>query len=104
MTTTAAAPTATVETIPQLRAAVRGPVLTADDPSLPAEAATWNLTVEVRPHVLVGATCGDAVAAAVRYAQATGRAVAVQSTGHGTFDAASDAVVVTTSRLRSLVV
>ncbi|MDT7571263.1 MAG: hypothetical protein QOE05_1437 [Actinomycetota bacterium] len=101
MTTTHAAPAATLA---QLRAAVRGPVLTPDDPALPAEAATWNLTVAVRPHVLVGAADAEDVAAAVRYARATGRAVAVQSTGHGTFDNAVDAVVVTTSRLRTLVV
>ncbi|MDT7537456.1 MAG: hypothetical protein QOI82_1041 [Actinomycetota bacterium] len=104
MTTTAAAPAATLANLSELRAAVRGPVLTADDPALPDEAATWNLTVAVRPHVLVGATDAEDVAAAVRYARATGRAVAVQSTGHGTFDNAVDAVVVTTSRMRTLVV
>jgi FAD/FMN-containing dehydrogenase len=109
MTTTAAAPAATtsplsLSELAQLRATVRGPVLTADDPALPGAAATWNLTVAVRPHVLVGATSADDVAAAVRYAHATGRAVAVQATGHGTFDTAADAVVVATSRMRDLVV
>ena len=107
MTTAAAAPAATSDLsqpFSQLVAAVRGPVLTADDPALPAEAATWNLTVAVRPHVVVGATSADDVAAAVRYARATGRAVTVQATGHGTFDPATDAVVVTTSRMRALTV
>src|SRR4051794_7286263 len=100
MTTTAA----TTSPLAELRDAVRGPVLTAADPALPAEAATWNLTVAVRPHVLVGATDADDVAAAVRYAWLTGRPVAVQATGHGTFDTATDAVLVTTSRLRTLVI
>ncbi|MDT7547122.1 MAG: hypothetical protein QOE99_3232 [Actinomycetota bacterium] len=106
MTTTAAAPAATrpSSALDELRAAVRGPVLSTDDPALPGEAATWNLTVAVRPHLLVGATCADDVAAAVRYAHATGRGVAVLATGHGTFDTAADAVVVTTSRMHDLVV
>src|SRR6478672_5237920 len=104
MTTTAPTAAPTTSHLTTLRRDVRGPVFTADDPALPAEAATWNLTVAVRPHVLVGATSADDVAAAVRYANATGRAVGVQATGHGTFDTASDAVVVTTSRLRTLAV
>ena len=44
MTTTAL----TSSPLSDLRTAVRGPVLTADDPALPAEAATWNLAVAGR--------------------------------------------------------
>lgn len=85
-----------------LRSSVRGPVLTGFD-AAPA-AAVWNLSITPDPHVVVGATCPDDVAAAVRYARATGRAVAVHATGHGTFDTATDAVVVTTKRMQTVVV
>ena len=85
-----------------LLSSVRGPVLTG--PDAVAEAAVWNLTITPDPHLVVGATCAEDIAAATRYATSTGRAIAVHATGHGTFDAATDAVVVTTKRMQTVVV
>lgn len=83
---------------------VRGPVLTAADPGLAAEVATFNLAIAHRPAVAVGATGPADVAAAVRWAAANGLPVAVQATGHGPVHAILDAVLITTSRMRAVTV
>lgn len=83
---------------------VAGPVLTGDDPRTAAEVAGFNTTHTPRPAVVVGATCAADVAAAVRWATAHGRAVAVQSTGHGLISDLADTVLVTTRRMSAVTV
>ena len=85
-----------------LRAAVRGPVLTPDDHGFATEIATFNLAVTHHPAVAVGATCADDVAAAVAWATRQHLPVAVQATGHGPVRPVDDAVLVTTSRMRTV--
>ncbi|MHA6785804.1 FAD-binding oxidoreductase [Pseudonocardia saturnea] len=83
---------------------VAGPVLTGDDPRTAAEVAGFNTTHTPRPAVVVGATCAADVAAAVRWATAQGRTVAVQSTGHGLISDLADTVLVTTRRMSAVTV
>jgi hypothetical protein len=81
-----------------------GPVLLGHDPRASEEVATFNLAVVHRPAVVVGATCSEDVAAAVSWAVANGLPVAVHATGHGPVRSATGAVMVTTSRLDSVVI
>lgn len=87
-----------------LAATVRGPVLAGDDPRLADEVATFNLAITHRPAVAVGATCAEDVAAAVTWAGRHRLPVAVQATGHGPVKGADGALLVTTSRMREVVV
>jgi len=81
---------------------VAGPVLAGDDPGVAEEVATFNLAFTHRPAVVVGATRAEDVAAAVSWAVENGLPVAVQATGHGPVRAVVDAMLVTTSRMRSI--
>lgn len=83
---------------------VRGPVLFPDTPGFAKEILAWNVGTVHRPAVVVGATCAEDVAAAVRYANAHTLKVAVQATGHGAIVPADDCVLVTTRRLDALAV
>ena len=83
---------------------VNGPVLAGDDPQVAEEVATFNLAMTHRPAVVVGATGASDVAAAVTWAVANGLPVAAQATGHGPVRAIENALVITTKRMRSVVV
>ena len=82
-----------------LAAAVRGPVYDGADPRSAEEAATYNLAVQHRPAVVVGATSALDVAAAVSWAAARGMPVAAQATGHGPVTAVEGGMLITTTRL-----
>ena len=98
---TVAVPAAAVD---ELRTRVHGPVYAAGDDGLAAEVAAWNVAVQHTPAVAVGATCAADVAAAVRFAVASGLPVAVQATGHGPVRNAAGAVMITTRRMQGVVV
>jgi FAD/FMN-containing dehydrogenase len=83
---------------------VTGAVLTGDDPRAAEEVATFNLAMTHRPRVVVGAVSAHDVAAAVSWAVANGLPVAAQATGHGPVRAVEDALIVTTRRMRSVVI
>jgi FAD/FMN-containing dehydrogenase len=85
--------------VDDLTRVVAGPVLRTGDPDLLAEIAPFNVAHAATPAVVVGATSGEDVAAAVRWAAANGRTVAVQATGHGLIGTLDGAVLVTTSRM-----
>jgi FAD/FMN-containing dehydrogenase len=91
-----------------LRVAVAGPVLDGADPAQHAQLAdeigTFNLAVVHHPAVVVGATCTADVAAAVRYAGATGLPVAVQATGHAPVQPADGAALVSTRRMQDVTI
>ena len=82
-----------------LNAAVAGPVLEPGDDGYAAEVASFCLTHAAVPAVVVGATCADDVAAAVRWAARAGRRVAVQGTGHGLLCDLAGTVLVSTCRM-----
>jgi len=86
----------------ELAGRVAGPVFAGDDPRAPDEVATFNLAMTHRPAVVVGATSAEDVAAAVSWAVANGLPVAAQATGHGPVTAVEGAMLVTTSRMRSV--
>ncbi|MFJ6214942.1 FAD-binding oxidoreductase [Streptomyces sp. NPDC092296] len=78
---------------------VRGPVLTPGQLGYTEELAGFNLLLEQRPAVVVGATGPADVRAAVRFAARHGLPVAVQATGHGQVRSAEGAVLITTHRM-----
>jgi FAD/FMN-containing dehydrogenase len=99
MTTIATtAPTDTAD----LSRAISGPVLVPADPGLAAEIAPFNVAHTPTPAVVVGATCTEDVAAAVRWAGRAGRTVAVQATGHGLTGSMDGSVLITTSRMNEV--
>ncbi|WP_205739727.1 FAD-binding oxidoreductase [Georgenia sp. SYP-B2076] len=85
-----------------MRNAVEGPVLFAGDDGLAEEVQTFNRAAAHAPAVVVGATSGADVVAAVRYANQHGLPVAVQSTGHGAFVPTRGAMLVTTKRMTDI--
>jgi FAD/FMN-containing dehydrogenase len=92
------------DVLDDLQLRVAGPVLTGDDPRVAAEVAGFNTTYTPRPVAVVGATCADDVAAAVRWAADRGHPVAVQCTGHGLVSDMAGSVLVTTRRLSAVAV
>ena len=87
------------QSVEELAEAVRGPVMTADDPGFADECACFNASVVHGPAVVVGATCAEDVQAAVRWAARNDLRVSVQATGHGASIAYDDGVLVTTGRM-----
>lgn len=85
-----------------LRGAVSGVVLAPSDPDFAGEVAGYNLAVQLRPEVVVGAASVGDVVAAVRFANEHGMPVRVQSTGHGAHSAITDGVLITTKRMDSV--
>ena len=85
------------------RPATAGPVLAPDDAGYDAERRGYNLSVDQRPALIVGAAGVADVVASVRCATAHGLAVAVQATGHGpTVPANDDTLMITTSRMTGI--
>ncbi|MBX3083017.1 MAG: FAD-binding oxidoreductase [Anaerolineae bacterium] len=86
----------------QLRAQVQGGVYTPEDDGYENARKAWNLTVDQHPAVIVTANNAAHVAATVRFARATGRGIAVQSTGHGVVLPANDSVLIRTSSMQEV--
>jgi FAD/FMN-containing dehydrogenase len=76
-----------------------GPLFRPGDDGYDAERAGFNLALEHRPELVVGATGPQDVAAAVEFAAARGLAVGVLTTGHGPSVAADGQVLVNTRRM-----
>jgi FAD/FMN-containing dehydrogenase len=85
-----------------LRARVRGAVAAPDDPDYDKLRASWNLTFDQRPSLVVEALDGDDVVAALRFARERELTVAVQCTGHGCGEVCAGGLLVRTSRLREV--
>jgi hypothetical protein len=83
----------------RLRASCTGVVLTPDEPGYADEVGTWNLSVRLRPAVVVGAAGPEDVVRAVRWATEHGLAMGVNATGHGAVPNADGALLVTTHRM-----
>ncbi|MEV5411386.1 FAD-binding oxidoreductase [Thermopolyspora sp. NPDC052614] len=95
-------PALTYDAVAELAARVAGPVLMPADPGFAEEIAAWNVATVHRPDLVVGATCADDVAEAVRWAARHHKKVTVQATGHGALSPATDCVLITTRRLAEL--
>jgi FAD/FMN-containing dehydrogenase len=74
-------------------------VLTPNEPGYADEVGTWNLSVRLRPAVVVGAAGPEDVVRAVRWATERGLAIGVNATGHGAVPNADGALLVTTHRM-----
>ena len=85
-----------------LRAAHRGPVVTAADDGWDMARAAWNLAVDQRPELVARAECTEDVAAAVRFAREHALRVRVQGTGHGACGDLSGALLIDTSAMRGV--
>ncbi|MGW4600292.1 FAD-binding protein [Streptomyces sp. NPDC004457] len=92
------------EDLADLRGSVRGPVLEPGAEGYEEECATFNLTCALRPAVVVGAADALDVRAAVRFAGRHGLPVAVQSAAHQVVSSAEGGLLITTRRMRGVVV
>ncbi|MFD6534599.1 FAD-binding protein [Streptomyces sp. NPDC060184] len=92
------------EDLAALRESVGGPVLEPRAQGYEEECATYNLICGLRPAVVVGATSAADVREAVRFAVRHGLPVAVASAAHQVVSPARDGLLVTTRRMRRLVV
>ncbi|MEV4615223.1 FAD-binding oxidoreductase [Kitasatospora sp. NPDC049258] len=81
---------------------ISGPVFRPGDEGYDAERRGYNLALDHRPAVVVGATGAADVAAAVRYAAEAGLGVAVQATGHGVSVPTDGHLVISTARMKGL--
>ncbi|MFI6208403.1 FAD-binding oxidoreductase [Streptomyces sp. NPDC051041] len=90
--------------IPELARRVRGPVLLPDQDGYQEETSGFQAGYRHAPAVVVGAETAEDVQAAVRFAAARGMAVAVQSTGHGVTVRDEGGVLISTRRMRDVVV
>lgn len=83
----------------QLKTHIQGAVIEPSDTSYNIARQAWNLNIDQYPAVIVVAANVHDVAVAVRFAQAEGLAVAIQTSGHGIISAANDAVLIVTTGL-----
>lgn len=97
-------PTTSTDARAVLRDQVAGPVLLRGEPGFDAEVVGFNLAYPHSPDVVVGATCGADVVAAVRHASRGGMPVGVQATGHGIATIMDHGMLITTSRMQDLVI
>ena len=104
MHATPSLPTAASADLDALRAQLGGSLATPGDAAYDALRASWNLTFDQRPAVVVEAADADDVVAALRFAAAHGLTVAVQSTGHGAALTCDGGLLVRTGRMRDVAV
>lgn len=78
---------------------ISGPVFRPGDEGYDAERRGYNLALDHRPALVVGAVDAADVAAAVRHAAEAGLGVAVQATGHGVSVPTDGQLVVSTARM-----
>ena len=83
----------------ELRAAVSGRVLLPGDDGFGEATRPWNRAVAQPVAAVVEAADADDVAAVVRHARRTGRAVSAQATGHGAAPGADGVILLRTGRL-----
>ncbi|MDO8189501.1 FAD-binding oxidoreductase [Conexibacter sp. JD483] len=96
---TTASPTPDATAVHELRGQLEGTLATPADAGYDALRASWNLTFEQRPALVVEAADGDDVVAALGFAHEQQLPVAVQSTGHGTGVACDGGLLLRTGRL-----
>src|ERR1700729_2306329 len=84
-------------TVQELREAVRGEIMTADDPGYAEASRIWNAAHDGRnPALVVRCTGAADVIAAVGFARSNGLTIAVRGGGHSIagFSTSDDAVVI----------
>ncbi|MCY1141048.1 FAD-binding oxidoreductase [Actinoplanes sp. Pm04-4] len=96
--------TTAVETFEALRRRLTGALAVPGEPLYAALTAGFNVAIAATPAAVVEARDAQDVVEAVRFAATTGRAVAVQATGHGLASTLDGAILVHTGRLDECVV
>lgn len=93
-------------TIDQLRAEIRGAVITPTDSGYDEARTVYNAMIDRRPAVIVQANDTTDVAAAVNFAREVGSAIAIRGGGHSVpgFGTIDDGVVIDLSGLRTVAV
>ncbi|MCO8275890.1 FAD-binding oxidoreductase [Actinoplanes sp. TRM 88003] len=91
--------TTAVDTIEALKARLTGTLAMPGEPLYDELTSGFNVAIRATPAAVVEAADARDVAEAVRFAGATGRAVAVQATGHGLASPLDDAILIHTRRL-----
>lgn len=86
------------------RPAVTGPLFDPHTPGYDEEVAGFQTAYTHRPALVVGAVHAEDVRSAVEYAARHGLPVAVQATGHGLSVAADGGVLISTRRMREIIV
>ena len=87
----------THEMMMDLQSAVKGSVITPDDPDYDVARMNWNVACDQRPALIVAALTAQDVAEAVRFAQRHHLQVAIKSTGHGAVLPADDGLLIVTT-------
>lgn len=99
---TSAIPLPDAADLDALRAQLDGAVATPADDGYDALRASWNLSFDQRPALVVEAADADDVVGALGFAHEHQLAVAVQSTGHGAALTCDGGLLVRTGRLRDV--
>ena len=95
-------PAAAAAELTELRERLDGALATPGEPAYDALRASWNLTFDQRPALVVEADGPDDVVAAVAFAARHELTVAAQSTGHGAAVACDGGLLVRTGRMRTV--
>ncbi len=90
--------------VEELRDQLEGTLATPADADYDALRASWNLTFEQRPALVVEAADEDDVVAALGFAHEQRMTVTVQSTGHGAGVTCADGLLLRTGRLSAVAV
>jgi FAD binding domain/Berberine and berberine like len=89
-----------VDELPKLQETVRGAVFTPDAPGYDQEVSVFNMALQHRPAIVVGAADAADVSNAVMFASHHGLNIAVLNTGHGlSLAAGGDTLMITTKRM-----
>jgi FAD/FMN-containing dehydrogenase len=97
-------PVLTLAPVDGLKRKVTGDVIVPGDSNYDTARAAWNLTVNQYPDVILVAANAEDVATGLRFAQASGLGVAVQSTGHGIALPADHCLLIVTSQLTGVTI
>ncbi len=83
----------------QLRKKILGPVFLPEDDNYSVELAAFNSGLHHQPDVVIGASCGGDVSAAVEFATDNALEVSVLGTGHAPYPPVRGGVMITTRRM-----
>lgn len=90
------------KTIQQLQQEISGEVFDREHPAYEQLRRGWELTIDHHPaYILIPHNVAD-IAAGIRFARASGLAVAVQTTGHGMLYPADDSLLILSSHMKAV--
>lgn len=90
--------------ISELRNTIAGEVITPEDAAYDSARATWNVSINQQPAVIVVATNPIDIVEAVQYARVNNLAIAMKATGHGVILPADNAMLIVTSKMTNVTI